>query len=162
MFASLNEKIINYIFTTSKEPVLYHDLLAANKAHNEGLRIESVKLGFRLNLTRAYIAFAILSAMLIIPFSVITHPLFKNIDSHFSIVAAIILTAFYFMAFNIFRDRMIDVMSKRRIIKAWSLHFPHFAYEKHHKTVSSLYTHALKTDLPKREMERYILENLID
>jgi hypothetical protein len=63
---TIKDKILEYVYTISKQPILLKDLLVANRQHNEGMHVDPAKLGFRIRLIRAYIVYVgIVSAVLI-------------------------------------------------------------------------------------------------
>jgi len=160
MFNTIKNKILDYVFIISKQPVLLKDLLVANDLHTEKMRVDASKLGFRLNIARAYIAFAVLAFVIVFPVAMIGHILLTKIDSHVSILASILLTALIFIYFNIFREKMVDLMTISRIKAAWQNHFPYFPYEEYHEKVAKLYEKAEKAEISKKELEVYILDNL--
>jgi len=160
MIDKLKNKIIDYVFITSKQPVLLKDLLVANDLYTEKMRVDASKLGFRLDITKAYKAFAAIALVFIIPISLIGHMLLAKIDSHASIIASILFTALIFIYFNIFRERIVDIMALRRIKHAWKNHFPYFPYGEYHEKVAKLYEKAEKAEISKNELEVYILDNL--
>lgn len=47
---TFKKKILDYIYNTSKQPILLKDLLVANRQYNEGLHVEPAKLDLELNL----------------------------------------------------------------------------------------------------------------
>ena len=127
---SIKDKILDYVYVISKQPVLYRDLLQANALHNEGMYVDPGKLNFRMNITNAYIAYAIICTLVLIPTLLITHTLFANLDFHISIIGTIATTSCVFIGFNFFRAWIRDAITKRLIQKAWRIHFPYFPYEK--------------------------------
>ena len=48
---SITKRVLNYIFTRSKQPVLLKDLLVATKQYNQGMEVDAGRLGFRLKLS---------------------------------------------------------------------------------------------------------------
>ena len=52
-------------------------------------------------------------------------------------------------------------MALKRIQAAWSLHFPHFSYKEHHAEVTEIYTEAVKKEIPRKELELFVLNRLI-
>ena len=160
MFDKIKNKIINYVFITSKQPVLLKDLLLANDLYTEKMHVDDSTLGFRLDIIKAYKAFAALALVVIIPIALIGHMLLAKIDSHASIIASILLTALIFIYFNIFREKIVDIMTLKRIKDAWKNHFPYFPYDEYHERVAKLYEQAEKAEIPKQELEVYILDNL--
>jgi len=160
MFNAIKNKILDYVFITSKQPVLLKDLLVANDLYIEKMRVDASKLGFRLNIARAYIAFAVLVFLIVSPIAIIGHVLLTKIDSHISILVSILFTALIFIYFNIFREKLVDIMTISRIKGAWQNHFPYFPYEEYHEKVAKLYEKAEKAEISKKELEIYILDNL--
>ncbi len=160
MFQEIKNKIIDYVFITSKQPVLLKDLLIANDLYTEKMRVDASKLGFRLDIGKAYKAFAAIALVVVLPVALVAHMLLAKIDSHASIIVSILLTALIFIYFNIFRERLVDSMTIRRIRKAWKNHFPYFPYAEYHEKVAKLYEQAEKAEVPKKELEVYILDHL--
>jgi len=160
MFDEIKNKIVDYVFIISKQPVLLKDLLVANDLHTEKMRVDASRLGFRLNIAKAYKAFAVLAFVVILPIALIGHMLLAKIDSHASIIASILLTALIFIYFNIFREKLVDMMTIRRIKNAWKIHFPYFPYDEYHEKIAKLYEKAEKAEISKKELEVYILDNL--
>lgn len=160
MFQETKNKIIDYVFITSKQPVLLKDLLIANDLYIEKMRVDASKLGFRLDIGKAYKAFAALSLVFVLPVALVAHMLLARIDSHASIIVSILLTALIFIYFNIFREKLVDEMTIMRIKKAWKNHFPYFSYVEYHEKVARIYEKAEKAEIPKKELEIYILDHL--
>jgi len=160
MFERLKVSIIEYIYNISKQPVKLHELLNANQLFNEGMKLDGTRLGFRLKLGRAYMVFLILAHLIIIPIALISHNLFKVLDCHASIIIAIFFTALLFGIFNFFKEWTRDCVTKQRIKKMWSLHFPHFPYDEYSKEVAQIYEDALRDEVKHSSLERYILDRL--
>ena len=160
MLNNMKSKILDYIFIISKQPVLLKDLLEANDLYTEKMRVDNSKLGFRFNIARAYIIFGIIAFVIVFPLSVIGHTFLVKIDSHASIIGSIVLTALLFISFNIFREKLIDLMTIERIKDAWKNHFPYFLYDEYHERVAKLYEKSQKDEIPKKELEVYILDDL--
>ena len=156
------DKILNYIFILSKQPILLRDLLEANRQYNEGMHAEPAKLGFRLKLGRAYLVYIGIVLAVLVPLSTIMHYPLANIDPHISIVGAMIITAIIFMGFNFFNSKMRDIISYRQIKKSWQLRFPYFPYEDYNKKIENIYLQALKEEVSKKDLEKYILDNLVE
>lgn len=156
----LLSKVLDYVYTTSKQPILLKDMLVASVQFSNGMEVDSSRLGFRLRLTRAYIVYIALVLAVIIPISVLTHKPLANIDSHISIVGGMIITALIFMGFNYFMHLLKNSMTKETIKKAWSLHFPFFAYEEYSKDVNQFFENAMKEEVSKRDLQKYILDRL--
>ena len=156
----LLSKVLDYVYTTSKQPILLKDMLIASVQFSNGMEVDSSRLGFRLRLTRAYIVYIALVLAIIIPISILTHKPLANIDSHISIIGGMIITASIFMGFNYFMDLLKNTMTKETIKKAWSLHFPFFAYEEYSKDVNQFFEKAMKEEISKRDLQKYILDRL--
>ena len=157
---TLKNRILEYVYTISKQPVLLKDLLVANRQHSEGMHVDPAKLGFRIRLIRAYIVYIGLVLAILIPISLLTHKPLAKIDAHISIIGAMIITAAIFMGFNFFRDRMRDSMTKELIKRSWRLRFPYFSYEEYSHKIDEIFESAMKEEISKRDLEKYILENL--
>lgn len=67
----------------------------------------------------------------------------QEIDAHISIVGGMIITALIFMGFNYFKDIVKKEMTKSRLKKAWSLHFPFFDYEEYANKVNEIFEEAI-------------------
>lgn len=156
----LLSKVLDYVYTTSKQPILLKDMLIASVQFSNGMEVDSSRLGFRLRLTRAYIVYIALVLAIIIPISILTHKPLANIDSHISIIGGMIITASIFIGFNYFMDLLKNTMTKETIKKAWSLHFPFFAYEEYSKDVNQFFENAMKEEISKRDLQKYILDRL--
>lgn len=129
MLSSFKQKIIDYVFTVSKQPILLKDLLIANAQYNEKLHVDPVKLGFRLKVARAYLVYIILVILFLIPFTIVSHGAFVKMDSHVSIVAGMLLTAVIFIFFNFFRVWLVDQVALSQIKKVGK-HISHFFHIK--------------------------------
>lgn len=160
MIEDIKERIINFVFIVSEQPILFRDLLQANSLNQQKMYVDPSKLGFRLKLNRTYLVFAIFVVAFTVVFTGITHGIFRKIDSHLSILIASAITAAVFVLFNTFRDWLLEVMTKRRIKQAWKLHFPFFPYEEYGVTVANLYNEAIKNEVPKKDLELYIINKL--
>lgn len=157
---AVKEKILAHAFTVSKQPVLYRDLLRANCLHNEGMHVDPAALNFRINLSNAYIAYAIICTVILVPVVAITHAVFVNVDFHISILGTILATSCVFIGFQFFQDWLRSEMTARLIKRAWELHFPHFSYEKYSEKVEILYNEMRKNEIPTKEWQHYILDRL--
>ncbi len=155
------EKLLDYLYILSKQPILLRDLLDANRQFNEGVHVDPSKLGFRLRLLRAYGVYIVLVMFLLIPISGLAHTTLANIDSHFSILLAMVITAFIFMGFNFFRAKMRDIITSRQIKKSWKLRFPYFPYEEYRYKIEAIYQNAIKEEITKKDLEKYILDKLV-
>ena len=157
---TIKNKILEYVYTISKQPILLKDLLVANRQHSDGMHVDPAKLGFRIRLVRAYIVYIGLVLAVVVPISLLTHKPLAKIDAHISIIGAMIITAAIFIGFNFFRDRMRDTVTKVLIKRSWKLHFPFFSYEEYSHKIDEIFESAMKEEISKRDLEKYILENL--
>lgn len=159
---TLKDKILDFVFITSKQPVLLKDLLIANRQYNEGMDVESSRLGFKLKLTKAYILYTTIVLGILVPLSFLTHKELAKIDSHISIIGAVVITAAIFIGFNYFKDWMIKTISLDKIKKSWAIHFPFFPYDEYSSKIEKIYDKAVKEEISKKDLEKYILDNLAD
>ena len=157
---TIKDRILEYIYTISKQPILLKDLLVANRQHNDGMHVDPAKLGFRIRLVRAYIVYIAIVLGILVPISLLTHKPLAVIDPHISIVGAMVITAAIFIGFNFFRDRMRDTVTKELIKRSWKLHFPFFSYEEYSKKIDEIFESSIKDEVSKRDLEKYILEKL--
>jgi hypothetical protein len=157
---TIKNKLLEYVYTISKQPILLKDLLVANRQHNDGMHVDPAKLGFRIRLIRAYIVYIGIVLAIIVPISLLTHKPLAKIDAHISILGAMVITAVIFIGFNFFRDKMRDTMTKELIVRSWKLHFPFFSYEEYSSKIDEIFEKAMKDEISKRDLEKYILENL--
>lgn len=157
---TIKDKILKYIYNISKQPILLRDLLVANRQFNEGIDVESGKLGFRLRLTRAYFVYILIVFIILAPITLLTHKPLAKIDSHISIIGAMLVTAIIFIGFNYFISYTRDSISKELIKRSWKLRFPFFSYEEYSKKIDEIFEKSIKDEIPKRDLEKYILENL--
>lgn len=155
------DKILDFCFTTSKQPVLLKDLLVANVQHNEKMHVDDTKLGFRLQIGNAYIIYICTISIFAIPLIGFSHKVFTKIDSHASIFTAIIFTAVIFIWFNFFRIWIKDKMASKIIRKAWKVHFPYFPYNEYRYKIEEIFHKAMRAEISKKDLEKYILDNLI-
>jgi len=158
--SSLKERIIKYVFTRSSQPVLFKDLLSANSHFNEKMFVDPGKLGFRRNITRAYIAYLSICAIILIPLLAITHYFLEHVDFHVSIISSVLVTSAVFIGFNYFYAWIRDAITLKLIKKAWLVHFPYFAYDKYNKKVEEIYNESLKHEVSKRDLQQYIMNKL--
>ncbi len=157
---TIKNKILEYVYTISKQPILLKDLLVANRQHSDGMHVDPAKLGFRIRLVRAYIDYIGLVLAVVVPISLLTHKPLAKIDAHISIIGAMIITAAIFIGFNFFRDRMRDSITKELIKRSWKLHFPYFSYEEYSEKIEEIFEKSIKEEISKRDLEKYIKDNL--
>ena len=89
----LLSKVLDYVYTTSKQPILLKDMLIASVQFSNGMEVDSSRLGFRLRLTRAYIVLFVSFSYYYSNFYFNPISLLANIDSHISIIGGMIITA---------------------------------------------------------------------
>ena len=157
---TIKNKILEYVYTISKQPILLKDLLIANRQHSDGMHVDPAKLGFRIRLVRAYIVYIGLVLAVVVPISLLTHKPLAKIDAHISIIGAMIITAAIFIGFNFFRDRMRDSITKELIKRSWKLHLPYFSYEEYSEKIEEIFEKSIKEEISKRDLEKYIKDNL--
>ncbi|MBX1673147.1 hypothetical protein I9C35_06495 [Campylobacter coli] len=151
----------NFLFKISDQPVLLRDLLEANALFNDGMLVDPSKLNFNFKILNSYIYFGIFCALVLLPLLLITHYLFTRLDFHISIISAVAVTACVFISYDIFKVYARKMISKKLIQKAWALHFPYFSYEKYSIMAGNFYKEALKEEIPKANLEQYVLEKII-
>ena len=98
----------------------------------------------------------------LIPVSGLTHKPLADIDSHISIIGAVVITAIIFIGFNFFRAKMRDAITIELIKRSWKIHFPFFSYDEYSEKIEEIFEKSLKEEVSKRELEKYILDNLTD
>lgn len=157
----LKQKIISYVFIVSKQPVLFRDLLRSNVLFNEGMYVDPSLLNFRKNIAHVYWIYAAVCTIILVPFVILSHTIFIEVDFHIYIIATVVATSTVVMGFDAFNIWLRKSITHRLIQEAWAIHFPYFPYEKYSKKVEDLYNQARKKEVPKVELERYILDNLV-
>ena len=158
----LKEYILDKIFIISSQPVLFEDLLKANALFNEGMMIDPSKLNFKFNLSRLYLIYSVICLIFLVVSIIIFHGLLVKIDSHFSIIGTVIITSCVFIGFDIFKRWARKEISAKLIKNAWSIHFSYFDYEKYKKQVEEIYNEAQKDEILRKDLEKYVLEKLIN
>ena len=159
---SIKQKIINYVYTVSNQPVMFRDLLSANSHYNEKMHVDSGKLGFKMNIFKAYIAYLILAAIIIMPLIGITHYFLKNMNFHFSVLGSVLVTSVVFIGFDFFKAWIRSGITHKLIKKAWLVHFPYFAYDKYSTKVEKIYNETLKSEVSKKDLQLYVMDKLIE
>ncbi|EAK0817936.1 hypothetical protein IO384_000413 [Campylobacter lari] len=157
----IQEFILNFIFKVSNQPVNLKDLLEANALLNEGMMIDPAKLNFKFKVFNSYLIYTLFCIAILVPMLIISHYFLTIIDFHISILSAIFVTACVFVGYDIFKIYTRKVISKKLLKKAWTLHFPYFAYEKYSKIAENIYNQAIKEEIPKNQLEQYVLEKII-
>ena len=64
---TFKNRVLEYVYIISKQPILLKDLLVANRQHNEGMHVDPAKLGFRIRLTRAYALYVAIVLGILVP-----------------------------------------------------------------------------------------------
>lgn len=158
----IDNVILPFTFRVSDEPMLYRELLLANKLFDDGMKLEGKIPGMRIRVGRAVLVFAILFHLIIIvPATAIFHAPIAKLDCHVAIIASVIFTGFFFSMYFIFKEWLIDRMARSRIKAAWKNHFPHFDYKAHHKEVTAIYSKAIEDEIPNKELQLHILNKLV-
>ncbi len=159
---SIKEKIINYVYTVSNQPVIFRDLLSANSHYNEKMHVDPGKLGFRMSIVKAYLTYLILCTIVVIPLIGLTHYFLKNMNFHFSVLGAVIVTSAVFIGFDLFRVWTRDAITIKLIKKAWLIHFPYFSYDKYSTKVEIIYNDSLKSEVQKKDLQLYVMDKLVE
>ncbi|QOR00826.1 MULTISPECIES: hypothetical protein [unclassified Campylobacter] len=157
----IQEFILKFIFKVSNQPVNLKDLLEANALLNEGMMVDPAKLNFKFRVFNSYLIYTLFCIAILVPMLIITHYFLTIIDFHISILSAVLVTACIFIGYDIFKIYTRKIISKRLLKKAWALHFPYFAYEKYSKIAENIYNQAIKEEIPKNQLEQYVLEKII-
>ncbi|MGH2305814.1 hypothetical protein [Campylobacter taeniopygiae] len=152
---------LNFLFKISDQPVILRDLLEANALFNDGMLVDPSKLNFNFKILNSYLYFSILCVLILLPLLLVTHYFLMRLDFHISIISAVAVTVCVFISYDIFKIYTRKIISKQLIKKAWGLHFPYFSYEKYSLLASKLYKEALKDDVLKKNLEKYVLEKII-
>lgn len=157
----VEKKIIPYVFFTSASPILFHDLLEANKQLRERLTPNSGALGYRIKLKNLYIVFLLLIHLFfIIPGVALFHKPLEKLDCHLSIILAVVVTGAIFIGFTAFREFLVEKISIQRVKDGWRLHFPLFDFDTYSQKVADIYTHALKKKVSRGELEFFVMNEL--
>lgn len=159
---SLKDRMIDFIYTTSDQPVIFRDLLCANRLYNEGMYVDPGKLNFRMNIANAYIVYALICAAVLIPVFGIAHIFLQDLNFHISIIGVIAATSCVFIGFNFFQAWIRDIMTLKLIKKAWIVHFPYFAYEKYSKRIEEIYKNSMKKEISKKDLQQYVMAHLVE
>lgn len=158
---SLKQKVVYGMFTISKKPVLFKDLLEANSTYNEHMLVDPAKLNFKFKYGKSYIIFGILCLAILIPFVLLTHKFLANANVHISLIVSILVTASIFIGFDIFKAWARSELTGDLIKNAWMVHFPYFDYDKYNQKVEEIYNEAVKKEIPKRDLEKYVFDALV-
>lgn len=157
----MKQFLLKTLFFTSKQPVLFRDLLEANTLFNEGMHIDGSKLNFKFNYPRIYLAYALFCLFWFLLAMLAFHTLLAKADSHISIIITAVLTALGCMGFDLFKLYLRRQKALELIKKAWEVHFPYFAYDKYNEKVELIYGEALKKEVAKKDLEKFVLDALV-
>ena len=157
----IDKKLIPYVFIVSSNPILFHDLLEANRQLKDRLTPNSGALGYKIKLKNLYISFlALIHLILIIPGVALFHKPLAKLDCHLSIIFAVVITGTIFIGFTAFREFLIEKISAQRVEEGWRLHFPLFDYSTYSQKVADIYTKAVKKKISRGELEFFIMGEL--
>ncbi len=160
MTTQLRDFILGFCFRVSRLPMLYHELLKANKQLNNNMSLKGIDMGIKLRYGRTYLLFFGLIHIVIIPLAYIAHFAFAKVDCHLSIVFAIVLTTIVFSFFGLFKEWLYDKMIAKSIYSNWQIHFSYFKYDKYRYDVEKYYTQAILDGVEKNSLESYITDQL--
>ena len=158
----IDRKLLPFMFKLSEQPMLYRELLKANKTFDDGMRLEGRIPGMRVRVGRAILVFALLwHIFFILPGMGLFHHDLMKMDCHLAIILAVLFTGFFFASYFILKEWIIERMAELQIRNAWKNHFAHFDYDLHHMEVTALYSKAIEAEVPHKELQLYILNGLI-
>jgi hypothetical protein len=156
----IDNKIIPYVFKTSKHPMLFRELLEAIKLYNDGAKLESEMPGFKMRLARLYTVYLFIWHIVFLPFAIIIHYFLSNFDCHISIVVTALITIIFFGGYTLYKDFLIDRVANNVIKKAWTNHFPHFDYEQNSHHVCQIYSMAKEQGVSNKDLEFFVMDEL--
>jgi hypothetical protein len=81
---------------------------------------------------------------------------------HFSVLGAVLVTSAVFVGFDFFKSWIRDAITLKLIKKAWLVHFPYFSYDKYSKKVEDIYNKSLKNEIPKKDLQLYVMDKLLE
>ncbi len=157
----IDTKLLPFIFKISDQPMLFSDLLTANKAYQDGMKPESAMLGFRFRKERAYLFYVVLWHIVFGLPALIFHTFLINIDCHALIILAVLFTGVFFATFLMFSEWIQERMTVKSIKKAWKIHYPHFKYEQYAQEVATIFKRAHQEDIHHKDMRLYIYNNMV-
>lgn len=157
----IDEKLVPFVFIVSRNPVLFHDLLDANRQIKDNMTPNGAALGYKIHTKNMFVAFLFLvHIFFIFPAVSLLHEIFAKMNCHLSIISAVIFTGLFFVLYSIFKEYLIERISLKRIKEAWSLHFPLFDYETYSSKVADIYNEAIKKKVPRGELEFFVMSKL--
>lgn len=157
----IENKIIPFVFKISEQPMLFKELMHANKIYNDGMNLEYNMKGFRTRLGRMYLVYFLVVLFISTPVSFIFHKELTKIDCHVLIISSIIFTILLFSTFALFKEWLIEIVSTKLIVEAWKNHFPHFDYKNNRQKVSSIYAQALENGIQNKDLQRHIITKMV-
>ena len=158
----IHTKIIPFVFKISKQPMLFKELMHANKIYNDGMNLEYNMKGFRTRLGRIYFVYFALILLISFPLSFAFHTQLAKIDCHALIISSIVFTILLFSGFALFKSWLIEQVSSDLIVQAWKNHFPHFYYLNNTQKVSSIYSQAIESGVQNKDLQRHIITKMVD
>ena len=156
----LTEWIIDFAFEKPKYPMRFRELMEANRIFVDNLDVKLIP-GIKFCRLKLYLVYFIFWNLVIIPLSLLFHRLLAKLDCHISIILAILFTLLFFGTYKIFEEWIKKEAAKRLILDAWQKYLPHFDYDKHREEVAQIYKEALDRDIPKKDIERFVIDRLI-
>ena len=160
-FAKLLDKITDYVFDKPKYPLRFRELMEANRVVVDHLDIATIP-GLRFCRLKLYLIYFIIWNIIIIPLTLLFHSFLAKLDCHAAIVLAILFTLLFFGTYKIFESRIKEYAAKKLVRQAWERYLRHFDYDKYGEIVAQHYKEALDRDIPKSEIERFIIDKLIE
>lgn len=159
---SIKERIINYIYILSNQPVIFKDLLSANSHYNEKMFVDPGKIGFKMNIVKSYLVYLVICALIVMPLILATHYFLKHMNFHISILGAVLVTSAVFIGFHFFESWARHAITLKLIKKAWLVHFPYFSYDKYNQKVATIYNDSLKHEVQKKDLQLYVMDKLLE
>ena len=161
LLSTLTEKTTSFVFKTSEQPMLFKELMQANKIYNDRMNLEYNMKGFRIRLGRLYLVFFFLAIVIATPVSFLLHTLLAKIDCHALILMSVAFTVIFFSAFALFKSWLIEKISKKLILEAWNNHFPHFDYKNNREKVSHIYEEALENGIKNKDLKHHVITKMV-
>ena len=158
----IHTKLIPFVFKISKQPMLFKELMHANKIYNDGMNLEYNMKGFRTRLGRIYFVYFALVLIISTPLSFAFHTQLAKIDCHALIISSIVFTILLFSSFALFKSWLIEQVSSLLIVQAWKNHFPHFDYSNNTQKVSTIYSQAIESGIQNKDLQRHVITKMVD
>jgi hypothetical protein len=122
--------------------------------------VDPGKLGFRMNIVKAYLVYFAICTVILVPLLAISHYFLEHLDFHISIISSVLVTSAVFIGFSFFSAWIRDCVTLKLIKKAWLVHLPYFAYEKYNKIVEEIYNQSIKEEIQKKNLQQYVISKL--